>query len=168
MQQFLAILLLTSSIALMTLVPGGPIETRDFSHISFIVLTLFNLFLTVLGLGSLIQAYFVSRGNEWSIRNSVFTGGSYLLVYGLDLLSIFPVSPSPMPTLLLLIELIGIALALPILYLAIKLSQSAHTQFAMPVPTKASNLNSALLLLCLFAIFTVAIVAFATLSAIGK
>ncbi|WP_035526735.1 hypothetical protein [Haliea salexigens] len=50
----LSVLLVLSGIALSSLVPGGPIENRDFSHIAPVVLLVFNIFLTALGLGSFL------------------------------------------------------------------------------------------------------------------
>ncbi len=47
-------LLLLSAIMLTSLVPGGPIETRDFSHISPLVLGSFNVFLTTLSITSFL------------------------------------------------------------------------------------------------------------------
>lgn len=56
-----AALLLLSAVLLGVLVPGGPIETRNFSHISPWILGSFNTFLTSLDLGSFVIAYLVFR-----------------------------------------------------------------------------------------------------------
>ena len=58
-QKKVAVLLVVSSFLLAILVPGGPIETRSFSHISPLILGSFNTFLTLLGMLSLPLAYFV-------------------------------------------------------------------------------------------------------------
>lgn len=55
----IAILLYTSFLLLSSLIPGGPIETRSFSHIDSEVLLAFNTFLTLVALGSAITAVLV-------------------------------------------------------------------------------------------------------------
>lgn len=47
------LLLIVSAVNLTLMVPGGFIESRDFSHISSITLGAFNVFLTTLGMVSL-------------------------------------------------------------------------------------------------------------------
>ena len=51
---WIAGLLALSAISLSLLVPGGPIETRSFSHINPIILASFNTFLTTLSILSLL------------------------------------------------------------------------------------------------------------------
>jgi hypothetical protein len=53
------VLLLLSTLLFWTLIPGGPVETRRFSHLSPFILGSFNKFLAVLGLGSLVVVYFI-------------------------------------------------------------------------------------------------------------
>ncbi len=112
----LILLLLVSMVLLTILVPGGPIETRDFSHISPDILGGFNVFLTSLGMISLVLIYFVWKGYRWAYMVSLLCGLSYFLVYTLDLGRIFPVSPTPMPKTLLIIEVIGTVLSIPLMY----------------------------------------------------
>ena len=110
-------LLLISGLLLSALAPGGPIETRDFSHILGLVLGAFNGFLTVLGLGSFVLAWLVLKQQcrwYWPF----LTGVGYFLVYGLDLLGVFPVSPSPMSQALWSIEVAGMIVSLPLMTLS--------------------------------------------------
>ena len=113
-----AVVLLTSAAFLTSLVPGGPIEDRDFSHIHGLILIGFNLFLTLLVLASLIL------GVRW-IRSStsalwpLLLGVGYLAVYLLDLLKLFPVSPSPMNQALWTIEMAGLVLSIVLMVLSL-------------------------------------------------
>ncbi|MEO0886325.1 MAG: hypothetical protein AAFY54_10350, partial [Cyanobacteria bacterium J06648_10] len=106
-QHWVAGLLGISGIALFTLVPGGPIETRSFAHINSITLGAFNTFLTTLVLGSLLLVYFVLRAHRWAMMGAAISGLSFLAVYGLDLVKIFPVSPDAMPPALFAVEVLG-------------------------------------------------------------
>ena len=115
-----AILLGASGIALSTLVPGGPIETRSFAHINPFTLGAFNTFLTTLCIGSLLLVYFVWKAERWAIVAAACFGLSYLSVYGLDLAQIFPVSPDAMPPALLIIEVLGAIAAVPLTLLALQ------------------------------------------------
>ncbi len=112
-------LLILSSGLLGSLVPGGSIETRDFSHINPITLGAFNTFLTVLAIGSILLIYFVLRKAKWSYLMATVFGVSYFLVYVLDLGTIFPVSSDPMPTALFVIEIIGTVVSLPLTFLTV-------------------------------------------------
>ena len=103
----LAGLLGLSAVLLGMLIPGGPIENRDFSYIPPITLGIFNVFLTVLGIGSLAIVYFAFLGSKIAIMSSALCGISYFLVYALDLKKIFPVSPDKMPRSLFWIEVLG-------------------------------------------------------------
>ena len=80
MHRTLSLLLLLSGLGLSILVPGGPVETRDFSHISPIILALFNSYLTALGVGSFMLAYFCFQRQRWAFKAAVLAGVSYLWV----------------------------------------------------------------------------------------
>ena len=87
-------LLVASALNLALMIPGGFVETRDFSAYPSIVLGAFNVFLTVLGLGSLVLAYTITkagRGHSWS----ALAGLSFVGVYLLDLGRIFPFQMGP-------------------------------------------------------------------------
>ncbi|MGV6858923.1 MAG: hypothetical protein ACWA5X_08110 [bacterium] len=153
-----AALLTVSALLLMSLVPGGPIENRDFSHISPLVLTVFNIFLTVLGMGSLLLVPLALKKIRASGWLAVAAGISYLLVYLLDLFAIFPRTPSPMPTALLSIEIIGSVVAIPLVLAGLCLWRNAPHDAA-----SAPRLSSRQLIV--ISVLAVAIVLFATLSA---
>lgn len=109
-------LLVLSGLLLSSLVPGGPIETRDFSHIPVPVLLGFNLFLTTLVLGSFLAGVGLWFGSPWARTASFWAAASYVLVYAIDVAGWFPSSPTPMPPALLAVETIGLTIALPLLW----------------------------------------------------
>lgn len=113
-------LLILSAINLTVMVPGGGIDTRDFSHISPVILSLFNIFLTTLGFISLFLPYFIYRKHKWSLVLTFICGLSYFLVYTLDFAKIFPKSSDPMPKLLMLLEAFGIILSIPLIALSLQ------------------------------------------------
>lgn len=111
-------LLFLSAIFLASLIPGGPIENRDFSHINVSILGGFNLFLTVLNLGTFVLLYGVYRNRHWALATAWFAGFTYFFVYGIDLAQVFPRSPTPMSQALSLIEVLGMCAAVPLMYLS--------------------------------------------------
>ena len=152
-------LLVASAVNLTLMVPGGFVETRDFSAYPATVLGAFNVFLTVLGLGSFFLAYRVAkagRGYGWA----ALAGFAYVAVYLLDLGRIFPVPPNPMSMLLATLEWIGTALGTALAAAALMLRETEGAEPAvrtrLPMPA----------LLALSAL-AVVIVAFATWSAMG-
>lgn len=112
------VLLLLSTVLFWTLIPGGPVETRKFSHYSPYILGSFNTFLTILGIGSLIVVYFCFSGSKWAFYVAGICGISYLLVYALDLGKVFPVSPDRMSKALFVIEVTGLILSIPLILLS--------------------------------------------------
>lgn len=156
-----SILLVLSGILLTLLIPGGSIENRDFSHIDPTILLAFNIFLTILGLGSFILALYSLSRSRLSYWLAFGSGLSYFVVYAIDLYKIFPTSPTEMSGALLLIEMLGVVVALPLIYL------TASTIFDGEEASKTTTLKMnrwftmGLLLLGLM------IVIFATNAAIG-
>ena len=119
-----SVLLVASAVNLALMVPGGFVETRDFSAYPALVLGAFNVFLTVLGLGSLWLAYAIirsGRGHVWS----ALAGVAFVAVYLLDLGRIFPVPPTPMSSLLATLEWIGTGLGAALAIAALVLSRQA-------------------------------------------
>jgi hypothetical protein len=165
--RLVAMLLVLSAVLLGILVPGGPIETRSFSHIATFVLAAFNTFLTTLGIGSLVFAYFALKGKRWAFVAAALCGIFYFLVYALDLGKIFPVSPEAMSPALYAIELIGILVSMPLTYLSFKST-------LMLVGDKGGHVSAGaikkthLLLLALMVLTGIGIIIFATMSAMGK
>jgi len=111
-QKYTPYILFAIFILLVSLIPGGPVETRDFSHLSPVEIWLFNGFLTLLGFGSLILIYFLLRRKKWAYRSSFIVGVIYFVLSILDLLNIFPKSSTPMSDLLLTLEVIILVLSL--------------------------------------------------------
>ncbi|WP_299488306.1 hypothetical protein [Acaryochloris sp. IP29b_bin.137] len=168
---WIAIVLGFSGIALGVLVPGGPIETRSFSHIDPITLGAFNTFLTSLVLGSLLLVYFVLKLERWAIIGTAVCGLSFLGVYGLDLAHIFPVSPDAMPPALLAIEILGTIVSLPLIVLTIQAFRGeGQEQLAATSSTPSTTLTFDLLqrfTVLGITLIGLAIIAFATRSAMG-
>lgn len=118
-----AFLLGLSALLLMSLVPGGPIENRDFSHIAPWVLTAFNTFLTLLGMGSLLVIPLCLKGLRLGGSLAMLAALSYFVVYVIDLLGLFPQTPSTMPLALFSIEVVGSLIALPLFWAGRQLRQ---------------------------------------------
>lgn len=103
-----------------TLVPGGPVETRDFSHLRAPVFWSFNIFLVSLGIMALLSAAGMRRGQPLAAWGAIAAGWGYIFVVFLDLGRVFPVSPDPMPLLLGLVEILDVTLAAYVMALAHK------------------------------------------------
>ena len=110
----ISLILFLNVTLLSILVPGGPIENRDFEYLKKYPLIYygFSIFLLALILISLTMCYFVLLGNIWAFKISVILGILYFIVYILDLRKIFPKSQTPMSKTLMLIEIINMMLAL--------------------------------------------------------
>lgn len=104
-------LLLLLVLTFITLVPGGPVETRSFAHLGGPVFWGFNVFLILLGLGAIISAIGLLRGNKVAAIGGIVAGWGYIFVVLLDLGHVFPTTPDPIPLLLGLIEILDAILA---------------------------------------------------------
>lgn len=155
----IATLLIMSAVMLGVLIPGGPIETRNFSGMSPVILVGFNTLLTALGLGSLALAYFVLDRRKGAYMLSAFLGVEYFLVYSLDLLGIFPFSQDSMPHVLRWIEVAGVIASFPLIYLSIQLAltldNSARTKNG---PFRLEHIRQ----IFLIALVAIGIITFAT------
>jgi hypothetical protein len=160
-RHIIAALLGASAFNLTLMIPGGFVETRDFSTYPAIVLGAFNIFLTILGLGSFLLAYHLLKKDK-GYRLSALVGLAFIGVYLLDLGGIFPVPPTPMSMLLATLEWIGTGLAITLLVAATALSRHATGN----TETSATPLMSIPVILGLVVIALV-IIAFATKSAMG-
>lgn len=161
-----------SGIALSSLVPGGPIETRSFAHINPVTLGAFNTFLTTLALGSLLLIYFVLKSERWAILAGAVCGLSYLGVYGLDLAQIFPLSSDAMPPALLAIEVLGTILSFPLMVLSVRAMQGLkQRRFADAPFLRTDNLPlfqiPQIIIAIGLGIIALGIITFATYSAMG-
>lgn len=108
--------LIVSAVLLAALIPGGPIENRDFSHIHAGILAGFNLFLTTLDFCSVVLAYFIFRRPGHARKFAYGIAAAYLGVYALDLARVFPASPTAMSFSLALVEVLGIGAALKLIF----------------------------------------------------
>ncbi|WP_425070693.1 hypothetical protein [Sagittula sp. S175] len=151
-----ALFLILCGVNLALMVPGGFVETRSFPGYSVVLLGAFNVFLTVLGLGSLLLGYRAFRGQNvggWA----VLAGLSYVAVYLADIGRVFPVADSPMSATLATLEWLGTALGLV---------TAALGAWLMLAHSKSQGRRTALPhgLLAAMAVAAVAIIAFATWS----
>ncbi|MGG4603424.1 hypothetical protein ACLPHM_01390 [Paenalcaligenes sp. Me131] len=147
---------------LASMIPGGFVEVRDFSRYPAVILGCFNLFLTVLGLGSLVLAYFV-YATETGYTLTAVVGVGYCAVYLADLYRIFPISPVPMSTLLNRLEWLGTLLGIALVVVGIwaRLRHDATSDAA-----QSFSISTPILLILLF--FGLIILAFATRAAMKK
>ena len=125
-QKIAPLSLLLIFILLASLIPGGPIENRDFSHLSPTAVWLYNGLLTVLGFGSLVLVYFMFRGRRLAFSIGVFVGIAWLILTLLDLLQIFPTSPVPMSPLLFSMEILILILSAVVAFSSYKAMKTAE------------------------------------------
>ncbi len=156
-----SVLLAMSAILLAVMVPGGPIESRNFSHISPVVLGAFNTFLTSLGLLSFPLIYLVLRQRRGAYFASALFGLLYLTVYVLDLDRIFPVSPVAMPRALFILEVLGSIISLPLIFFAVHVRRSTVSEEAVERGQRRSR-KWGLLLVVGLVVIAIAIITFAT------
>ena len=149
--------LIVSVALLSSLIPGGPIENRDFSHIHPGILGGFNIFLTVLDLGSLVLAYFAFKQRPWALSLAFAAAVGFFGVYAIDLAQMFPRSPTPMSFALALIEVLGMTAAVPLMFAAHRALCEASPRTHSP---KRSPIRYATIVA--FALVGIAIVWFAT------
>lgn len=164
-KHLITILLLLSCGLLSVLVPGGSIETRDFSHINPLVLACFNTFLTLLVIMSILIVYYLLQEINWAYIVAAICGLSYFVVYALDLAGIFPVSPDSMPLTLFIIEVLGSIISIPIILLSVReLSILSSSRERKSVQFYSKRFAYFVLLL---SIASLGIIIFATKSAMG-
>lgn len=107
-----SMLMFINVILLTILVPGGPIENRDFNGLKGLVFWGFNVFLITLGITSYITSYLLLIENPHALLIAQIISVLYFIVYIIDLAGIFPKSPTKMSKTLMLIELINASLAI--------------------------------------------------------
>jgi hypothetical protein len=101
-----AALLVWKVLLLIPMVPGKLIDTRDFSSLPRWQYNWFNVFLTSLGISSLIIAGFAVTGNTWVFLPALIIALLYIIACLLDLFEIFPVVKDKLPIQLLILEAI--------------------------------------------------------------
>jgi tryptophan-rich sensory protein len=87
--------LLALLLSFASLVPGGPVENRDFSHLGRATFNGFNLFLIALWLAGCASLYRIWKGRKAGYRAAIIIGWLYIIVVASDLGHVFPVSPDP-------------------------------------------------------------------------
>jgi hypothetical protein len=114
-----AALLVWKVLLLIPMVPGKLIDTRDFSSLPRWQYNWFNVFLTSLGLASLVVAGFAVTGNSWVFLPALVLALLYIIVCFLDLFEIFPVVKDKLPVQLLILEAIVLGSAGVLLVISI-------------------------------------------------
>lgn len=153
----LSLLVALSAVNLALMIPGGFVETRTFPGYSVAVLAAFNIFLTCLGIGSLVLSYRMLRTGHAGL-SPIVAGVAYVAVYALDLAHIFPIAKEPMSTTLAAMEWVGTILGLAVIGIGVWLALSNdEAAVSGPIPSRA--------LLLTLGSAGVLIVVFATLSA---
>jgi hypothetical protein len=102
-------LLVWQVLLLAPMVPGKLIDTRDFSSLPRWQYNWFNVFLTSLGLASLVVAGFGIFGNVLIYWPALVLSILYILASASDLFEIFPVVKDKPPVQLLILEVIVLA-----------------------------------------------------------
>ncbi|NEP25258.1 hypothetical protein [Moorena sp. SIO3I6] len=151
-----------------SLIPGGSIETRSFSHIDPLILGIFNTFLTSLVIVSLLIVYFIFKDLKWAFIVSGLCGISYFIVYALDLGTLFPVSPDPMPQALFVIEVLGMIVSLPLLFISVRGAMNSNKSSNDKVIASQPYSKTFVYFAFFLVVVGVGIITFATKSAMGS
>jgi hypothetical protein len=106
-----SVLLVWTVLVLIPMVPGGMIDTRDFAGLPRWQFNAFNVFLTSLGLASLVTAWFTLDGGHPALAVALVIGLLYIGVFGFDLAGIFPKVADRLPVQLLVLEVLDLAAA---------------------------------------------------------
>ncbi len=115
-----ACLLVALVLILIPMVPGGLVDTRDFRELPRWQFNAFNVFLTSLGIASFVVAGFAIAHAPWVFVAALILAALYIAVFALDLAGIFPVVTDPLPSQLLTLEVIDLALGGILVVIAIE------------------------------------------------
>ena len=114
-----AAVLVWTTLLLIPMVPGKLVDTRDFSALPRWQYNSFNVLLTTFGLAGLVVAvWLVVAPSDALLWASVVIGLFFVAVFLADLMEIFPVVPDPLPSQLLVLEVLALASAGVIIVLA--------------------------------------------------
>lgn len=111
MMLFASVLVFLNVTLLSILVPGGPIENRNFTKLKGVVFWGFNVFLITLGIVSYVTIYLLLTKNALGIHLAQIISVLYFIVYSIDLAGIFPKSPTKMSKPLMLLEIVNLSMA---------------------------------------------------------
>lgn len=103
--------LVAQCLLLIPMVPGGKIDTRDFSALPRWQYRGFNVLLTTLGLATLATAALAVAGLAVAAWPALLVALLYLAVFAADLGGVFPVVEDALPVQLLVLEGLSLALA---------------------------------------------------------
>ncbi len=154
--------LLITFFLLVLLIPGGPIENRDFSHLSPTVVWLFNGLITLVGMGSLVAVYLMVAGSRFGYVLGITSGSTFVLLSLLDILQIFPKSPTPMSPLLLGFEVAILILSVVVVVSSYRVLTSGTVE-GVKVPLKRT-----LPYVLLLTVLGILAVIWASLAILGK
>ena len=115
-----ALCLLALLLTFASLAPGGPIENRDFSHMSAASYWGLNAFLIILGLAGFASVYSVWKGQRRGYWAAIAIGWLYVAVVTSDLGRVFPGSPDPTGFLLGMVMILDAILALNVVLFSYK------------------------------------------------
>ena len=107
---FVACFLVAMVLILIPMVPGGVIDTRDFAELPRWQFNTFNVFLTSLGIASFVVAGFALARAPWVFVAALVLALLYCAVFAFDLAKIFPAVTDQLPTPLIILEVIDLAL----------------------------------------------------------
>ncbi len=116
---YLSLMIFLNVTLLIILVPGGPVENRDFTGLGGVTFWGFNVFLVSLGLGAFYASYAVLANLAYA---GLLTRGlalGFTLVYAIDLAGIFPKSPTQMSKTLMSFELINLSMGIYLFILSL-------------------------------------------------
>jgi len=109
-----ALCLLALLLSFASLVPGGPIENRDLSHLSAQAYWGFNAFSIALASAGFASVYSVWKGKRRGYWAAIVVAWLYVVVVASDLGRVFPVSPDPTGLALGLVMIVDAILAVNI------------------------------------------------------
>ncbi len=89
-----------------SLAPGGPLENRDFSHLTPQVFWGFNAFLLSLAAVAIGMIFLTWKAKRFAYWAAIFIAWLYMFVFILDWSGVFPTSPDAMGLGLCLVEII--------------------------------------------------------------
>lgn len=116
---YISLMIFLNVTLLAILVPGGPIENRNFTALKGFVFWGFNLFLISLGLGSFYASYAVLGNLSNAALMTKLIALAYIIVYAIDLAGIFPKSPTKMSKSLMLFEIVNLCMAVYLFIIAL-------------------------------------------------
>ncbi len=149
-------LLILSIVTLGWMVPGGPVETRDFSHLAPAIAWSFNIFLTGLMLVAIALVYFTVKKQRWAYQITGVVGFAFFLVFMLDLAEIFPVSPDPMSKMLFILEISGLVFGILLSWLCYQTlanTDASYYQNTVSIPKPLLLVGIALLVFGGFVVY---------------